>query len=239
MRVERWNKLLVATVIVLLWVAILALIKVLFSGSNGFEWGSVSDWFSFACNVVMAGVAVYAARYAKLWFRQQSYATAFNKAEGVLNKIDLLYNNLKELNADATQAYEHMQFIESNLSLVSDTDFSEYDAKIQRLFALNDEIRSIQNGYTNLSRWPIKRLKTKLIDQVIFDCLRLNSQYLAMAGSNRYAIYCAKHMDRSNFLLCFHDSKNAFEKIPIYLHNLQASYSAYNELPFSAYFTHK
>lgn len=71
MKFKKYNNALICTVLVLLWVTILVLVKVLFSGNNDFEWGSVSDWASTLCNAIMAGAALYAAINAKIGYQRK------------------------------------------------------------------------------------------------------------------------------------------------------------------------
>ncbi|WP_411194889.1 hypothetical protein ACHQIU_22170 [Raoultella planticola] len=69
MELKRENRILIWSVIILIFITILVLVKVLFTGSEGFEWGSVSDWVSATCNMAMAGAALYAAYNAKDWLK--------------------------------------------------------------------------------------------------------------------------------------------------------------------------
>lgn len=69
MELKRVKLILLWSVIILIFITILVLVKVLFTGSKGFEWGSVSDWVSAACNMAMAGAALYAAYNAKDWLK--------------------------------------------------------------------------------------------------------------------------------------------------------------------------
>lgn len=71
---------LVITVIILLAVAAFAFLKVLFSNSEALEWGSVTDWVSAACNIAMAGAAVYAAVNAKNWISPKIQHEGFKQA---------------------------------------------------------------------------------------------------------------------------------------------------------------
>lgn len=77
---KKLNITLVITVIVLLAVAALAFLKVLLSNSKAFEWGSVTDWISAACNIAMAGAAVYAAVNAQNWISPKIQHEGFKQA---------------------------------------------------------------------------------------------------------------------------------------------------------------
>lgn len=70
MNLKKTNTTLLTIVGLLLFLAVLVLIKILFSDAKGFEWGSVSDWFSTIANSIMAGSAIYAAFKAGKWLNQ-------------------------------------------------------------------------------------------------------------------------------------------------------------------------
>ena len=57
MNLKKTNTALLTIVCVLLIIVVLVLIKILFSDVKGFEWGSVSDWFSTIANLIVAGTA--------------------------------------------------------------------------------------------------------------------------------------------------------------------------------------
>ncbi|CZY40041.1 Uncharacterised protein [Enterobacter cloacae] len=80
MELKKTNFTLLGIIIVLFIVAVLAFIKVLFLNVKGFEWGSVTDWVSAACNLAMAGAAVYAAYNAKDWISPKIQHEGFKQA---------------------------------------------------------------------------------------------------------------------------------------------------------------
>lgn len=95
MRVKGWNKLLVATVIVLLWVAILALIKVLFSSSDNFEWGSVSDLLSAGSSVITLIFAGYVySNWQKEKYRDDAYTI---QKQIITQHYPKIFNTVEEL----------------------------------------------------------------------------------------------------------------------------------------------
>ncbi|EPS5595984.1 hypothetical protein ACVF21_004189 [Cronobacter sakazakii] len=67
------------------------------------EWGSVSDWFSFACNAVMAGVAVYAAKHAKDWLSPKLNERKFKFADELIDAFCKLQQEAFYLHSDAKQ----------------------------------------------------------------------------------------------------------------------------------------
>lgn len=70
---------------VLAFLEIMFLIKMLFAGFQGFEWGSVTDWVSALCNIAMASAAVYAASNAKNWLSPKLNDRKFNFADEVID----------------------------------------------------------------------------------------------------------------------------------------------------------
>ncbi|WP_336983964.1 MULTISPECIES: hypothetical protein [unclassified Cedecea] len=86
------------------------------------EWGSVSDWVSAACNVAMAGAAVYAALQAKKWFRNKKYELGHASAKDLfltLFKMNPVLDNLSthvEMFHASSEAEADLAKIENILS---------------------------------------------------------------------------------------------------------------------------
>ncbi|MCE0826584.1 hypothetical protein LVQ78_11140 [Buttiauxella sp. A2-C2_NF] len=146
MKVEGWNKLLVATVIVLLWVAILALIKVLFSDSNGFEWGSVSDWLSSLGTIGTLGIAIAAYKKAPEWLAQKQYDVVHNVIE------ESVYNNLTKVKSSS----HHLKNLfcsvskQSIIVLNNNCDINEsLRDEVYKLDSLMDEFANISYSVIN------------------------------------------------------------------------------------------
>lgn len=74
-----------------------------FFGKGIMEWGSVSDWFSAACNAVMAGVAVYAAKHAKDWLSPKLNERKFKFADELIDAFCKLQQQAFYLHSDAKQ----------------------------------------------------------------------------------------------------------------------------------------
>lgn len=81
---------------VLSFVATLVLIKALFSGFNGFEWGSVTDWLSAAGSVGTLIIAIIALMKVPDWMAQKHYDIAYSIIENAVYK-DLAELRLKSL----------------------------------------------------------------------------------------------------------------------------------------------
>ncbi|MEY8710954.1 hypothetical protein [Mangrovibacter phragmitis] len=87
------NRILIGLVIVLLLIAIITFISVSYYmfHLNKDSWGSVSDWVSTGCNIVMAGAAVYAACKVPEWMNQKRY----DSVHSIIN--DLIYTSMVDI----------------------------------------------------------------------------------------------------------------------------------------------
>lgn len=150
MKVEGWNKLLVATVIVLLWVAILALIKVLFSDSNGFEWGSVSDWLSSLATIGTLGIAIAAYKKAPEWLAQKQYDVVHNVIE------ESIYTNLTKVNS----ASHHLRNLYWSVGKQSISVLNNNCAINESLRNEVHKLDNLMDEFANLSYSVINSLNT-------------------------------------------------------------------------------
>ncbi|EEW0968756.1 hypothetical protein ACXZDT_003961 [Escherichia coli] len=74
MNIKIANTTLIGLVSLLLFVAILVLVKILFSGSKGFEWGSFTDWISASSSIITLIFAFYVySRWQKDKYRDDAY----------------------------------------------------------------------------------------------------------------------------------------------------------------------
>jgi len=115
------------------------------------EWGSVSDWFSTACNAVMAGVAVYAARNAKDWLSPKLNERKFKFA-------DELIDNFCKLQQEAFYLQlEVMQLIHTLPDDQNDIPFQkECDTLFTRQLTYRRSILFLQTGMGRMSLWGLK-----------------------------------------------------------------------------------
>lgn len=89
--IKRCNLFLISTVFVLLLVSILVGIKVLFSNMQGFEWGSVTDWFS-AISTLAGSLASFGTLYiaykafkkAPEWLSHKHYDVVYSVIDKVI-----------------------------------------------------------------------------------------------------------------------------------------------------------
>ncbi|VEB98813.1 Uncharacterised protein [Cedecea lapagei] len=100
MNIANWNRELLTVVLILLFLVGLVLIKILLHGSSQLEWGSVSDLVSAACNIAMAGAAVYAAWNANSWLAQKQYESASKHISNLLEERDKIIVEISTLYFD-------------------------------------------------------------------------------------------------------------------------------------------
>ncbi|EPD1010312.1 hypothetical protein ACR572_001473 [Escherichia coli] len=167
MKFKKYNNALICTVLVLLWAAILALVKVLFSGNKDFEWGSVSDWASTFCNAIMAGAALYAAINAKNWLSEKTRTLGLEKAESILNEIDTFssaHSSYIDRLAEAEIYYRSNIFenqVDRNIVIISLDEL--------RVLIENNKLRlqDTHSKFSSLKRWDVTILKEEEIYQLL------------------------------------------------------------------------
>ncbi|UAK18528.1 hypothetical protein [Kluyvera sp. CRP] len=93
---QRLTSTLITAAIIFFVVATLALIKLLFSHSKGFEWGSVTDTLSAAGSVGTLIIAIIALMKVPDWMAQKHYDIAYSIIENAIYK-DLADVRLKSL----------------------------------------------------------------------------------------------------------------------------------------------
>lgn len=143
MELKRENRILVWSVIILIFITIIILVKVLFTDSKGFEWGSVSDWVSAACNMAMAGAALYAAYNAKDWLKikkKESSLPLLAQFHG--NHIIPLSDKVREMLLGIEMAANEVRFFHS------DDDLYEWRASLLKDFGINHK-KDIQEYIRN------------------------------------------------------------------------------------------
>lgn len=154
---KKVNNYLLTIVISLLFVTLLLLVKILFSGVKGFSWGSVSDWLTLICNAIMACSALYAAWLAKNWLKpnlqQQgiskivlflqneltsitSRESKYNNADFVISKIEYIYESVNFLPGFKEKIYnDALGHIQKNMHSQESND-----TKLNDLQKFNDKM---------------------------------------------------------------------------------------------------
>lgn len=102
MNIKIANTTLIGLVSLLLFLAILVLVKILFAGSKGFEfeWGNVSDWVSSLASVGALVVAYLAYKAAPGWFTQKQNEAGFNHIASIMANYDQQVLNIQKLHFD-------------------------------------------------------------------------------------------------------------------------------------------
>lgn len=145
MNIKKINILLVSTVLILLLIAILIGIKVLFSNSQDFEWGSVTDIISSFCNIVMALSAAYAAYNAKKWFNRKTTENAHIQAIKLKDDIEKC---LWDISSNYWRISSKINTFKAKPTMEKADDAYDYaiemDAKITTIDQLKIEIVKIE-----------------------------------------------------------------------------------------------
>ncbi|HID4158064.1 TPA: hypothetical protein ACXE9L_003672 [Citrobacter koseri] len=157
MNIKKWNTYLVSTVLILLILAVLILIKILSSNVKGFEWGSVSDWFSTIADLIMAGAALYAAWNANNWFRTKI-------KENALNKVTTFWTNCDAFSLDMLNAYSSVHTLNNTAPDTEPKNFSQLVSKQREIIdQLQIKLASLKNELQSLTFWNVS-----LKDEQIF-----------------------------------------------------------------------
>lgn len=180
------NIALITIVSALLIISCLVLVKFLFSGSEGFVWGSVSDWVSSIANLIMAGAALYAAWNAKNWFQTKIKENALNHVTKFWTNCDIFslemlktYENVRDLNNTEPECEPQ------NFSHLVTTEKKVIDQLQIKLTALEKELQSLTfwqvspKDDTIFKNYFIKNQKTlvTLRNAIGFDVHDISDRY--------------------------------------------------------------
>lgn len=152
------NIALITIVSALLIISCLVLIKFLFSGKEGFEWGSVSDWFSSIANLIMAGAALYAAWNAKNWFQTKI-------KENALNQVTKFWTNCDLFSLEMLKTYQNVSNLNNTDPDLEPKNYAHL-VKTERevIEQLNIKLASLKNELQSLTFWKVSPK-----DEVIFN----------------------------------------------------------------------
>lgn len=143
------NIVLITIVSTLLIITCLVLIKFLFSGKEGFEWGSVSDWVSSIANLIMAGAALYAAWNAKNWFQTKI-------KENALNQVTKFWTNCDLFSLDMMKTYENVRNLNNTNPDYEPKDFA-YLVRTEKevIDQLQIKLTALRNELQSLTFWKV------------------------------------------------------------------------------------
>lgn len=157
------NKILILSVSTLCIIGTLVLIKALFDDGGKM----ITDWMSAIANTAMAVAAVYAALQAKRWFSNLSYTTAFNKAAEFLAKIDQEKDEIDDAFSEIYELQDYIFAVNSGTKKTDDTVISDYERLVDYNLAKCNSMKKHLQEYNNLKRWPISRLQSNSIEELI------------------------------------------------------------------------
>lgn len=115
------------------------------------EWGSVSDWFSAACNAVMAGVAVYAAFNAKDWLSPKLNERKFKFADELIDHFCKLQQEGFYLHSDV----KHIINTDPDLQGDADVFRKRWNAMYQRESEYRKNIINLQTTMERMELWGL------------------------------------------------------------------------------------
>ncbi|EKS6938185.1 hypothetical protein OSG45_000868 [Enterobacter roggenkampii] len=143
------NIALITIVSTLLIISCLVLIKFLFSGNEGFEWGSVSDWVSSIANLIMAGAALYAAWNAKNWFQTKI-------KENALNQVTKFWTNCDIFSLEMLKTYENVRNLNNTDPDYQPKDFA-YLVRTEKevIDQLQIKLTALRNELQSLAFWKV------------------------------------------------------------------------------------
>jgi len=167
MEFKKANSVLLLTVMSLFIIAILVLLKVLLSDSKNLELGNVSDRISAACNIVMAGAAIFAAYSAKKWVKQRTHTVGFEKAEKLITLIDNHYGWIDLNRMQLVYLSGYLNAVHENIAELSfDKEIDYYELKSE-YEVKKEELRGIYYQFELLERWGLNSRYKNLIDSTI------------------------------------------------------------------------
>lgn len=133
------------------------------------EWGSVSDWFSTACNAVMAGVALYAAKNAKDWLSPKLNEKKFKFADELIDNFCKLQQEALYLHIDV------MKSISNEADEQMDICFQkECENLFSRQMTYRKNILSLQTGMQRMNLWGLQAKNNDEFNAIIQSHLTLS-----------------------------------------------------------------
>ncbi|EMN1398475.1 hypothetical protein [Enterobacter hormaechei] len=134
------NIALITIVSALLIISCLVLVKFLFSGSEGFVWGSVSDWVSSLSTLGTLYVAYLAYKNAPNWIKDKKNETGLNHVINLMADYDELLMQIREAITVLTSEYN---------------DSLDLDVYIKSINDLRIQHTKLQSKIDSCRRWKI------------------------------------------------------------------------------------
>ncbi|EMN5860191.1 hypothetical protein RJ495_000720 [Pluralibacter gergoviae] len=182
LNIKKCNIILLMSVAILFFVAALVLIKILFSGSSGFEWGSVSDWVSAISTFLTLCTAIVALCKVPDWLNQKQYDVVHQIIE------DSIYNDLQQVRTSSLHLKTIFVTVSRELCHHLSKDISSSDIihdaisnldqsldKYQKIsYSIINNLNKISRNGFQLSEYSLN-IQTKLTNH--------SSEYLAIYNS--------------------------------------------------------
>ncbi|EOZ7623497.1 hypothetical protein UXP41_04270 [Enterobacter hormaechei] len=216
MELKKLNTSLLLLVNILVFIAILCLIKILFNGVKKFEWGNVADWVNAICNIIIALSVIYAGLQARNWFKQNKKLNSLSSSHKLAMKYESL---LWEINS---RLYNDTLII---ASIHDDINRKEKSREEITVLILNEINRNVTTDLTELANLYTTKSMLKRFDihpspeleKLIEDILKLrtnylNSYYNYLATINKYKD-CIEHEDVINAHQNLKENKRSLAKI--------------------------
>lgn len=195
---QRLISTLITVVIIFFMIATLVLIKLLFSHSKGFEWGTVSDWFSALCDLATAIAAVYAAFNAKRWLSPKIQDEGFRQANQVL--LDMVQINIINQKMVAALKIMLLKYSNGRYEIYSDEKNNNRDKYHNHFRELSELLISFGNRYLGLQMWKIDSLQDDQFAELI-------SQLGEVQKMHNSILYILKHNKNTSDLIAKLESK--------------------------------
>jgi len=106
--------------------------------------GSLSDWISAMCNIVIASAAIYAAFQAKNWFRSKSQQFAFDKSAEFFSRLD-----------DVVYEYDTLFQEFRYFNQFADDPIEAFQQSVVKIKILENELNEIQKIKNKLNRFNV------------------------------------------------------------------------------------
>ncbi|WP_250668308.1 hypothetical protein [Escherichia coli] len=192
------NSALIGLVAALLFVVILVLVKVLFAGSKGFEWGNAADLTSALCNIVIAFTAIYAGLIANNWFVQNKKLKSLSSSHQLAMKFEMqLWEINSRLYNDTVVRASIRKYVQDNEELTDEIK-SKVAAEVNK--GTTSDLSELANLYTTksmLTRFDIQlseRLENLFQNILKLRTLYIDNQYIYLLTICKH-INCPEHED--------------------------------------------
>lgn len=174
------NIILIGLVLLFIVLGVLSFVNILVRQYTGhiMELGSISDWVSTGCNVVMACAAVYAAYEAYRWINKPFLQKAYELGDELINVL------IPNLSSKFDEIHNIFTITHLSITVLPQNDYSIKD-KIESLSQISFDITELKNVY--------KRIKSLGISMPIHEEKAFN--YLTLSLHDLTSKYKGYYFD--------------------------------------------